>query len=104
MRSPLDGKVLSQGVDAGLCRRNVKLHRRAEVMQRGADIQDLTLVLFQLFERSAANIERALQIDIDHRAKTVGGKFLSRAEKVSGGAVDDDVHFSESFDGGRDSL
>src|SRR2546430_5358513 len=77
----------------------MELHRRAEVMQRGTDIQDLAASFFQLLERGAANIERPFQIYIDHRSETVWGKLLGRAKKVSGGAVDDDVDFAESFDG-----
>ena len=47
------------------------LHRRAKVMQRGADIENLASVLFQLIERCAANVEGAFQIDIYDGAETI---------------------------------
>ena len=99
--SPLNGQVLRQRVDAGLRRGDVKLHRRAQVMQRGADVQNLAAVLFQFTERCPANIERPFQIDIHDGAETVRRKFFRRAEKISGGSVDDDVDFAKSFDSGR---
>ena len=102
--SPLDREVFRQSIDASLGRRDMQLHRRAQVVQRRTDVQDLALMLLQLIESRAANIERALQIDIHDRAKTVGRKFFRRAKKVSGCAVHYDIDFAESFNGGRDGL
>ena len=80
----------------------MELHWRAQVMQSGTDVQNLSAILFQLRERRPADIERPFQIDIDHRAEAVRRKFLCRAQKISGGAVDYDVDFAESFDGGSE--
>src|SRR5205814_1252738 len=102
--APFNSQVLSQCVDAGLGRRDVKLHRRAEVMQRGADIQNLPAMLFKLSERRAAYIERAFQIDIHDRSESIRRKFLRGAKKISGGAVDYDIDFAEAFDGGGDGF
>ena len=44
--APLDREVARQRVHAGLRRRDVELHRRAEVVQRRADVENLAAVLF----------------------------------------------------------
>src|SRR5687768_5511267 len=60
-------------------------------------------MFFELRKRSAANIERALQIDVDNRAETIGRQLFSFTEKVTGRAIDDDVDLSELLDRRRDS-
>src|SRR4030081_903349 len=52
--SPLNRKIFSQRIDAGLGCGNMNLHRRAEVMQRRTDVQYLTAMLLQLIERRPA--------------------------------------------------
>src|SRR5215472_2554202 len=48
MTPPFDGQVTSQGIDPGFGGRNVKLHWRTRVVQRGTDIKDLPLAFFEL--------------------------------------------------------
>ena len=48
--APFDGKVSRDRVDAGLCGRNVDLHRRGEIMQRRGDIQDLARMIFSILQ------------------------------------------------------
>ena len=64
-------------------------------MKRGADVEYLPLICFQLREGCAANVECAFEIDIDDRAKTVRRELFSGAQKVTGRAIHDDVDFAE---------
>src|SRR5215213_7953997 len=57
--APLDREVARQGVHARLRRRDVELHRRPEVMERRADVENLAAVLLQLLEGGAADVEGA---------------------------------------------
>ena len=82
----------------------MKLHRRAEIMQGRADIQNLSLVLFQFFERGPTDDEGSFEIDVDDGAETIRRKFFRRAKKIPGGAVDDDIDLSEALDGGGDGF
>src|SRR5947208_1057565 len=68
-------------------------------MQGRADIQDLPAVFFELAERGATNIERALQIDIDYRAEGVWRKFFRCAENIPRGATgnEGDVTFQNAI-------
>src|SRR5215213_171721 len=76
----------------------MKLHRRSQVVQRRADVQNLATVLFQLCKGGATNIKSALQIDVHDSAKPIGRQLLSRTKEVSGSAVHNDIDFAELFD------
>src|SRR5207249_3940394 len=91
-------------VDAGLCGRNMKLHRRAEVMQRCANVEDLPAMLLELCKCRATDIEGTFQIDVDDCSEPVRGKLFSFAKEVACGAVHDDVDTAEPIDGGGNSL
>src|ERR1044072_4744168 len=75
----------------------MKLHRRAEVVERRADVENLSAVLLQLFERRAADVEGALKVNVDDGAEAVGRKLLGLAEEVAGRAVDGDVYPAEAL-------
>src|SRR6185369_4988036 len=96
--SPFDGEIARQRVHARLRSRNVKLHRRAEIVKCRADIQDLTAMLFQLVERRATHVERTFQVDVDNGAEAVRRQLFSVAQKVAGRAVDDEVDLSQLLD------
>src|SRR5688500_2410529 len=93
--SPLDSEISRQRIDTGFRRGDVKLHRRAEIMKRRADVQYLTAMFFELCKRSAANIERSLQIDVDNSAETIRRQLFGFTQKVTGRAIDDNVDLSE---------
>src|SRR5713226_4643945 len=67
-------------------------------MQRRADVQNLSAILFQFRERCATDIECSLEIDIDDSAESVGRKAFSGAKKISGSAVNNDIYLSKSID------
>src|ERR1044072_1388169 len=96
--APLDSKIARQRIDTGFCGRNVNLHRRAEIMKCRADVQYLPAMLFELRESRTTNVESSFRIDIENRAKTIWRQLFRRAEKVTGGAVHDDVDLAEVFD------
>src|ERR1041384_2651777 len=48
--SPLDGKIARQRINTGFRGGHVNLHRRAEIMKCGADVQNLAAMLFELRE------------------------------------------------------
>ena len=100
MASPFNREVARERVNARLGRRDVKLHRRAEIMQRRADVQDLTVMFLQLFEGGATNIERSLEIDIHHRAKAVRRQLFRRAQEISRRAVHDNIDLAKVLDRG----
>src|SRR5258708_8720319 len=79
----------------------MELHGRAQIMQRSADVQNLSAIFFQFRECRPADVERPFQIDIDHGAKAIWRKLLRRAKKITGGPVDYDVDSAEACDGGR---
>src|SRR6185295_17994299 len=96
--APFDGKIARQRVNTGFSGRNVNLHRCTEIMKRGADVQYLAAMLFELRKGRTTNVESSLRIDVEDCAKTIGRQLLRRAKKVSGGAVHDDVDLAELFD------
>src|SRR5687768_9640355 len=55
-------------------------------------------MFFELSKRCAANVERALQIDIDNSSEAVGRELLSSTKKVAGRAVNNDIDLAEMFD------
>ena len=59
---------------------------------------------FKLRERRAADVECALEIDVDDGAEAVRRKLFRRAEEISGRAVDDDVDVAEALDRRGDRL
>ena len=89
--SPLDREIARYRIDSGLCRRDVDLLRRPQVMQRRADVQNRPAAFFQFGKRGATDVERPFQIDVNHRAETVRRKLFRRAEKIPRRAVDHDV-------------
>src|SRR3712207_6552076 len=95
LRAPLDREVARERVHARLRRRYMKLVRRAEVMQRRADVENLAAILLQLLERRAADVKGALEVDVDDRAEAVRRKLRRGAQEVPGRAVDDDVYAPE---------
>src|SRR5215510_9398235 len=82
----------------------MKLHGCAEIVKRGADIQDLSAMLLELVESSTRDIEGAFQIDVYHRTKAVGRKLLGLTEKIAGRAVHHNINFAEVLDGGCDGI
>ena len=72
-------------------------------MQRGTYIQDLPAVFLQFREGRATDVEAAFEIDVDNRAESVGRHLFGSAKKISGGAVDDNIHPAKAFDGGGES-
>ena len=96
--SPLHREIARQRINTSFRCRHVKLHRRAEIMERGADVQNLAAMLFQLCKRRATDVERAFQVDVNHGAKAVWRQLFRRAEKVSRGAVNDDIDLAKLFD------
>ena len=42
-------------------------------MKRGADVKNLASMFLELREGRAANVEGALEIDVDHGAKSIWG-------------------------------
>src|SRR4051794_10388344 len=64
-------------------------------MKRGTDVKNLTAMFLELSKRSAANIERAFQIDVDNRTKAVWRQVLSATQKVAGGSVDNDINLAK---------
>src|ERR1700754_1291423 len=69
--SPLNRQIARQRINTSLRCGNVKLHRRAEVMQRRTDVQNLSAILFELRKCRPTNVERSFQVDIHNRAKSV---------------------------------
>src|SRR5689334_19570976 len=67
-------------------------------MQRRTDVQDLSAILLELCKGRATNIERALQIDINHSSKSVRRQLLRGTKKVSRSAVHDDIDLAELLD------
>src|ERR1043165_8056827 len=61
-------------------------------------------MFFQLCKCCATDVERALQINVDYRAKAVRREFFCRTKKVTGSAVHDDVDFAELRDSFSDRL
>src|SRR5688572_6518722 len=76
----------------------MELHRRAEVMQRRADVQNLSAMLLELCKRRTTDVERSLQVDIDDRAKAVRRQLFSLTKKVSRRAINNDIDFAKLFD------
>src|SRR5262245_59873640 len=89
--SPFNREIASKRIDACLGGRHVKLHWRAEIVKRGADVENLTAMFLQLCQCRATDVERSLQIDIDHRAESVWREFFGFAKKISRGPVDDNI-------------
>src|ERR1044072_815262 len=81
----------------------MKLHRRAEIMQRRTDVQDLPAMFFQLRKPRATHVESSLQIDIHHGPKPVRRQPLRRAKKISRRAIYDDVDLPKLLDRDRKS-
>src|SRR5438132_9316944 len=73
-------------------------------MERRADIQYLTAILFQLGECRATNVECSLEIDVHDRAKSIRRQLFRRTKKIPCRAVYDDIDFAKAFDGGSDCL
>src|SRR5437870_13462138 len=73
-------------------------------MQGGDDIQNLAPVLFQFSKRGPANIERALQIDIDNCPEAGWGKQLCRTKEVSRRAIHNNVDLFEPHQSSEDCL
>src|SRR6185436_8518681 len=71
-------------------------------MKRRTDVQDLPVMLFELREGRATDVECALQIDIDHSSKPVRRQLLCRTKKVARSAVHDDIDLAELLDSLRD--
>src|ERR1051325_2958186 len=55
-------------------------------------------MLFQLGKSRATDVERALQIDVDHSAKTIWRQLLRGTKKVPGCTVHNDVDLAELLD------
>src|SRR4029079_5972701 len=96
--APFDGKIARQRINTRFSGRNVNLHRRTEIMKRGADVEYLAAMLFELREGRTTNVESSFRIDVENCAKTIWRQLFRRAEKVSGGPVHDDVDLAELFD------
>src|ERR1051325_9416501 len=67
-------------------------------MERRADVQNLPATFLQLRERSAADVARAFEINVNDCAESIRRQLFSRAEKVSSRAVNHDVNLSELLD------
>src|SRR5215204_1587990 len=74
------------------------LHRCGKVMERRRNVDYLAGRLLQFLEGCPADVERAFCIDIDDRSEAVRRQFVSGAEKIAGGSVDDNVDPSVMFD------
>src|SRR6185369_3569302 len=61
-------------------------------------------MLLELRKSRATNVERAFQIDIDHRPKPIRRQLLRGAKKVSRCAVHDDIDLAELLDRLRNRL
>src|SRR6185369_3609907 len=55
--APLDGEISRQRIDPRLRRRHVKLKRRANVVKRRGDVQDLSAMFLELRNSRATNVE-----------------------------------------------
>ncbi len=78
--APLDGEVLRHRVDAGLRGRRVNLQRRAVIVERRADVEhEAVAARLQRLERGARRVERAEQIDVDHRRESRSATAPRRA-------------------------
>ena len=97
--APLNREIARECIDSCFRRGHVKLHRRAEIMKRRADVQNLPAMFLELRKRGAANVERAFQIDIDDSSESIWRQLFRGAKKVSGSAVDDDIDLAEVLDG-----
>src|SRR5436190_22791519 len=96
--SPLHRQIPGECVNAGFRCGHMDLQRRAEIMERRADIQNLAAVFPKLSKGSSTNIEGALQVDIDYGSEAIRREVLGRAKKVAGGAINDNIYFAEAFD------
>src|SRR6266446_3727479 len=95
MAPPLDCQIACKRIDAGLGSRHMQLHRCAEVMKRGADVENLTLVLLEFGKSRPAHIKSALEINIHDGPKTVWRELLRSAKKVAGGPVDNYINLAK---------
>src|SRR5215218_8891662 len=101
---PLHREVARQRINTSLRRRYVKLHRRPQIMKRRTDVQNLSAILFELRKRRAANVEGAFEIDVNYSSKSIRRQLLSRAEKVAGSSVHNNIDLAELFDSLGDSF
>jgi len=89
--APFDRQHFDEDVYACFSRADMGLQRDGPERMRGRNGDNRCPGLPQMFVRGTAGVERAKQVDIDHRLETVCGHPERRSRKITGRSADQNI-------------
>ena len=69
----------------------MRLAHRAQILQRGADVQHRSAVRLQVRQRRTGHVKGAFQVDVHHGREPVRREVFGAADEIAGGAVHHDI-------------